>query len=404
MKANRDDHAQPTLSRKRIIVQVVASMLFLRFFLSVMRMQMVLEENSEVVSVTETISFASEPEQRHLAVKKEEARQAKVAPPLPLVEEEVDEPFKIVDTTTWAKPSESYQVNTMDLWEDHDLPQWMVDYFRWHKEQISGDWATSSESLPDNRYLYVTCLKDYPKCGGTADRLLSLPFFVKVAASAKRVLLIQWTKPAALEEFLLPPVSGVDWRVPKAKEGALRDVGVKAGNQDTIVGMAPFSNTTVLQVKFQSHDHGSKHYNSIRETENEPSFRRIFHAVWRVFFTPTPAVAVKIDALMQQQGLYPGEYTSAHLRALYGVQSRDDRMVEEWSRNAVHCAIQLQRQPRDPLPVFFAADSDRALRHAMQYGSSNGLPVVTSKRIFDCLWILCIWIEPTTGVRGWRLN
>ena len=292
----------------------------------------------------------------------------------------------------------------MDLWEDNDLPQWMVDYFRWHKEQISGDWATSSESLPDNRYLYVTCLKDYPKCGGTADRLLSLPFFVKVAASAKRVLLIQWTKPAALEEFLLPPVSGVDWRVPKAKEGALRDVGVKAGNQDTIVGMAPFSNTTVLQVKFQSHDHGSKYYNSIRETENEPSFRRIFHAVWRVFFTPTPAVAVKIDAIMQQQGLYPGEYTSAHLRALYGVQSRDDRMVEEWSRNAVHCAIQLQRQPRDPLPVSllptriepFDMPCNMVARMACRSLHAN----VSSNR----LWILCIWIKPRTGVRGWRLN
>ena len=79
---------------------------------------------------------------------------------------------EIVDTSTWAQPSSNYTINATDLWEtdNHSLPKWMINYFRWHKEQ-SLDGYDITGSLK-NKFLYVTCFKEYRKCGGTADRLL----------------------------------------------------------------------------------------------------------------------------------------------------------------------------------------------------------------------------------------
>jgi hypothetical protein len=80
---------------------------------------------------------------------------------------------EIVDTTAWAKPSNSYEINATDLWENNMndvLPPWLINYFRWHKEQTSSGWDLSAPLK--HKYLYVTCLKDYQKCGGAADRLL----------------------------------------------------------------------------------------------------------------------------------------------------------------------------------------------------------------------------------------
>lgn len=287
---------------------------------------------------------------------------------------------EIVDTSAWAKPSTSYTIVSADLWEisDESLPAWMKDYFRWHKEQTSLGWDMTSPDLR-NSYLYVTCLKEYQKCGGTADRLLSLPFFVKVAAATNRVLLIQWTKPAALEEFLLPPVSGIDWRVPKGMGKVLqRHFAVqKAGTQDTILEFGAQTNVTVVQVKFQSHDHGSVYYDTFRESLDEPNYETVFHSMWRIFFTPAPALTSIIEATLTKVELVPGQYTSAHVRALYATDKREFQLVKAWTTNSINCAITLQLPSKKALPVYFASDSDPALRFAPFYGRSRGLKVVT---------------------------
>ena len=90
-----------------------------------------------------------------------------------MVQQQHDEKVEIVDTSSWAQPSSAYAINATDLWETANqnvLPRWMISYFRWHKEQTSNGYDTTG-SLK-NKYLYVTCFKEYHKCGGTADRLL----------------------------------------------------------------------------------------------------------------------------------------------------------------------------------------------------------------------------------------
>jgi hypothetical protein len=92
----------------------------------------------------------------------------------PIVTQQIiNDKVQIVDTSTWAQPSSTYVINATDLWENDDshiLPRWMLQYFRWHKEQTLDGYDITGPLK--NKFLYVTCLKEYHKCGGTADRLL----------------------------------------------------------------------------------------------------------------------------------------------------------------------------------------------------------------------------------------
>lgn len=101
----------------------------------------------------------------------------------------------------------------VNLWErSTTLPVWMKRYFKWHKKQRHHN--LNPENWRSLRLLVMECLRHQPKCGGTSDRLKPLPSLIRMAASSKRLLLIHWTRPSRLEEFLLPPKGGVDWRVP----------------------------------------------------------------------------------------------------------------------------------------------------------------------------------------------
>ena len=138
-----------------------------------------------------------------------------------------------------------------DLWELSDyIPHWMkgkhvnsasyphfhciasnltisptiTDYFAWHKEELpklnSGNWES-------HRILVMQCLKGSDtKCGGTADRLKPFLFLLREAHESKRLLFIHWTLPARIEEFLVPPVGGIDWRAPQWMEEVVRGMWV----------------------------------------------------------------------------------------------------------------------------------------------------------------------------------
>jgi hypothetical protein len=280
-----------------------------------------------------------------------------------------------LDDGVYARPTSSYVVDTADLWEVSSvLPDWMKDYFRWHKEQRQrlneGNWESQ-------RFLLMTCLPWSLKCGGTADRLMSIPLMVKVAAQSQRILLIKWGRPAELEEFLLPPINGLDWRVPDWLADRVEKAGERATMQDILMEMAPWSNLTVLRTRFQSDDHGSDFYNSrLRKTDAnvwEPSFRKVFRDCWNVIFTPAPPVANIVETFLEHNGLIPGVYVASHLRALYAVKERDPRYLDLWTHNAINCASGLSEGG----PMFFASDSKNATRAAMLYGDHQHTLVIS---------------------------
>eukprot|EP00980_Cylindrotheca_fusiformis_P018107 scaffold5817_cov101-Cylindrotheca_fusiformis.AAC.12 len=91
------------------------------------------------------------------------------------------------------------------------------EYFEWHKTErqrvIS---STDPKIWKSTRLLVMQCLKEQDnKCGGTADRMKPFLFALRQAYLSKRLLVIHWTLPARLEEFLVPPKGGYDWRAPE---------------------------------------------------------------------------------------------------------------------------------------------------------------------------------------------
>jgi hypothetical protein len=102
-----------------------------------------------------------------------------------------------------------------NLWDTSGkIPYWMKHYFNWHKQARK---QLTESNWKSQRFLIMQCLAgaQYPQpCGGSADRLKTLPWALRTAYRSRRILLIYWTKPAKLEEFLVPPKGGIDWRVP----------------------------------------------------------------------------------------------------------------------------------------------------------------------------------------------
>jgi hypothetical protein len=284
-------------------------------------------------------------------------------------------PKNTLDDGEYARPTPSYVVDAADVWEVSSvLPAWMKDYFRWHKEQRQ---RLNESNWESQRYLLMTCLPWSLKCGGAADRLMSIPLMVKVAAQSQRILLIKWGRPAELEEFLLPPMNGLDWRVPEWLAVQIQKAGERATMQDILMEMAPWGNLTVLRSRFQSDDHGSDFYNSrLKKTEAnvwEPSFRKVFRDCWNVLFTPAPPVANIVETFLENNGLIPGVYVASHLRALYAVKERGQEYLDLWTHNAINCASGLSEGG----PMYFASDSKDATSAAMLYGEHQRVLVIS---------------------------
>ena len=219
----------------------------------------------------------------------------------------------------------------------------------------------------------MQCLPGSRKCGGTADRLKPLPLMLWVAHRSQRLLLIKWGRPAELEEFLLPPQGGMDWRVPDWLWGQTEfRQGPRATNVEELLDMTATQEYTMIKARVQSHDHGLSFYNDQRQGD-ESSFQDVYHACWRVMFTPTPPIAQLIERQMQEAGLVPGHYVGIHVRALYAVAERDPGMVKAWTRNAVNCASQLQPGG----PFFLSSDSSHAVVVGREYGEERKVLVAS---------------------------
>jgi hypothetical protein len=275
------------------------------------------------------------------------------------------------------------QTYTDDLW-DHSavLPIWMKEYFQWHKEQQSflqknvAQWDQIS-------YYLVECTDAYEHCGGTADRLGPLPFHIRIAARDKRLLLIQWNKPVPLETYLLPPIGGLDWRVPSfLNENFQQELATRSATfERQILKFSAYPKVRLLRVKLQSHNHASVTYDSFRTSINDPTFAQVYHDLWRVLFTPVPDVACLIEEQLRSLKLIPGEYIAVHLRALYAVDKRDEGLVQWWSRNSLHCATTKlpkfhTHNPSRVMPILFVSDSTFATQAAKSYAKERGIEIV----------------------------
>ena len=223
----------------------------------------------------------------------------------------------------------------------------------------------------------MQCLRDCDeKCGGTADRLKGFLWVLREAYLTRRLLLIHWTMPAPLEEFLMPPRYGVDWRVPNWLSKELHDCvghqGRRFYRMSALKEARYDRDTPLFRSRVQSVTGGAEMYNE-ELGPGEPSFEQVYHDVWRIFFTPSLPVRATIETYMKMWDFYPGEYAAAHLRALYGrTKERTDEQATEWAQNAMNCASTLR--PGGPFlfaPSFLFDPSCPLLWYGEAYSSRD---------------------------------
>jgi len=276
--------------------------------------------------------------------------------------------------------------------QESNLPQWMEEYFEWHRSIKSNLTRSNSNST---KFLILSCVKD-KSCGGISDRLKPLPMIVWEAYQSQRLLLIWWDRPKPLEEWLVPPKhneGGIDWTVPAfLKKENLRSSepiivnSLEKGKQyrelyaerraifyriqTPMAGEDIFFDEQIIHAANASSNNGT----GTTPRTVASSYRDIFHHLWRRFFAPAPRLAASIDSKMKQHGLVPGRYTSVHLRAMYGNRKhRDPQETVDLAVLGVNCASNLF----PGATIFFASDTSFAVAAAHTYKNLYGLPIAS---------------------------
>ena len=175
-----------------------------------------------------------------------------------------------------------------------------------------------------------------------------LPYYILLAKLTNRVLLIKWSKPHDLSEFLVPPKGGLDWRSTPVLDGIANQIGIKFkfkktienGCNETFVSnftegfyrCVEIAKTSEAQYYFIS---GSRCHNKINELndlfqkysnseKNEAlvpltgfDFVHSFGDIFRIFFEPVAQISRSIHEKMDDLGLIENQYDSVHIRARY---------------------------------------------------------------------------------------
>lgn len=135
--------------------------------------------------------------------------------------------FSIVSVSMFSRSIEKYETFQSILYvdgateqlflplgaQDSVLPNWIQEYMVFHERETKRfeERSLSGEDLsaPDVKFLVMNCVDKHCR-GGVVDRLTLVPFFVLMAVLSERVLLIKWSTPSQLENFLVPPMGGID--------------------------------------------------------------------------------------------------------------------------------------------------------------------------------------------------
>jgi hypothetical protein len=286
---------------------------------------------------------------------------------------------------------------------DLGLVHTLVEYFEWHREQIS---HLDPTNWKHKKYLILRCVREDIKCGGLSDRLKPLPLLIAVAAQSKRIFLIRWEVPARLEEFLVP--NQLNWSVPIWMQPHLqamsrsrrtsnpdRQLLVTNGAQD-MANRRRRAKVIVWEALVQDLYGGSGVYrNIVTDTVNATRwngevggvfyngwdlYQSVYHDLFRALFSPSEPVAALVQEKMDSAQLKPGMYAMAHYRAFYAIEGKKElRSNSTLSRYAVH-AVECAASLRPGVPVYFASDSKKAVdtvRNYAQGGANRNITVVT---------------------------
>jgi hypothetical protein len=256
------------------------------------------------------------------------------------------------------------------------LPKWLEDYFEWHHEQrrllTEDNWNDNHHDNQTHfKFLISRCLHSDNICGGTSDRLHSLPAKIRLAAKLNRIFLILWERPAKLEEFLVPPCGGLDWRVPDWLKDRLQPLLQNLNftlhsTEDDYLQQVGMSKDQIIHTSWNmGKSLGADWYNEQLDLM-EPTFEQVYHPLWAAVFQPSPPVQVIIDETLDKLNLMPSLYHALHIRSQYLTNETETPGLV---KNATNCAL-FSYNDSTFMPLYIATDSTMATQHAMQYAIS----------------------------------
>lgn len=258
-----------------------------------------------------------------------------------------------------------------ELYCQENLPNWMQNYFEWHKQQLlsieePSDWE-------NKRVLVARCYSE-DRCGGTADRLKGLPLYLALAAKTQRLFFIDWTRPFPLQSFMLPNL--LNWTIPYTLARSINSGKGQRVTQKQVGRLVQSTrNPEIWLVEGVAQVAGNDMFRTVvAEIESTPITAKtsnpsdFFHDMFLALFRPTPDLQSLVDTLMQRLNLQPNRFVTAHIRAKYpGEPYRETwnvTLLQQSVVNAVRCAASLAPD----LPVYVAGDTLRALEAAQDYG------------------------------------
>jgi len=286
------------------------------------------------------------------------------------------------------------------------LPDWMKEYFVWHQKSLK---EITNENWDQYKYLVIRCLESDTKCGGAADRLKPLPFMLLLAKKLNRLLFYKWERPAALEEFLVPPQDGLDWRWPphpalanysfptEADIPLAQDLYARIGYQKPDgtkyrISYLRHGMPNITTVLVQSDGHGMPQYNALRQNNvTEATYDEVFRDCWNSVFVPSPAVQAIIDQSMADLDLKHDQYHSIHVRSQYHSKMKE-KINTKMAKNSVNCLVQylqernstIQPPLRPDTRIFVATDQNFVSRMAVEYAHGElGLPNAVTRVVDD---------------------
>jgi hypothetical protein len=202
------------------------------------------------------------------------------------------------------------------------IPAWLRDYIVWHRETRQ---KLNANNWQQYRYFLLRCVAGDSICAGATDRLKTLPVQLLLVSQARRLFFIHWSRPAPLEEFLVPPEGGLDWRLPPWLASKL--------NVETVSPIWRFDHEkyrsgwrndsqTVVRVKNMLYAHPI--YDEQR-SRGESTMWEAYHDIWKMVFTPSPNVQARIDQILHDLGLTP----TTTLPPMFALYTRKTRLGTE---------------------------------------------------------------------------
>lgn len=253
------------------------------------------------------------------------------------------------------------------LWNMSDyLPAWMKNYFEWHSEmrqQLSLElWKSDKVKILVLQPMIETSIDDWLEC------LTAIPYLLRVAFETKRLFLMDWNDPMALNDFLVPPMGGIDWRTPKWLRSSCPK-GTFVQSTESWRHDAISHDTQPLLCIQPSSEMVTAFLNSSL-TGIEIPFQETFHDIWRILFMPSEPVRKNIEKALRSNGMTPSGYISIYT---HGKAIKNSNLLET-ARDIMGCASQL----RPGGPFFLLSENVNLEQAATALGVSESVEIYTS--------------------------